>query len=234
MQQTVKPQTQPNGTSQVQSMIITAITLFALSGLMVGFTVGAFTHPRSVPQTHKDTKVPVLTVNKAPTPTKAPTLDIATVRIGCPILGNYQQAEVPDGTTDYTLSAQIVDKSIDNTSPCGKGKPLAAPDLSCKMWLVKEQDDVRKLGERISKLPDDQKQATWNLQMPFPKEDMQALQMDNGSSTAMTCNPTGGETTWHYKLSPNLEPGTYYMAILANWHGSYSNWTWVPIMVAKN
>jgi hypothetical protein len=232
MQQTVKPQTQPG--AQVQSMIITAITLFALSGLMVGFTVGAFTHPRSTPQTHKDTKVPVLAVGKSPTPTQAPTVDLATVRIGCPIPGSYSTDQVPDGITDYTFSAQIVDKSIDNTSACGKGKPLAMPDLSCKMWLVKEQDDVRKLGERISKMPDGQRQAAWNLQVPFPKEDTQALQMDNGSSTSMNCNPTGGETTWHYKLSPALKPGTYYIAVLANWHGAYSNWTWVPLMVAKN
>ncbi len=234
MQQTVKPQIQPNGTSQVQSMIITAITLFALSGLMVGFAVGAFTHPRTALQTHKDTKAPVLTVNKAPIPTKAPTVDLATVRIGCPIPDNYQQTQVPDGTTDYTFSAQIVDKSIDNTSACGKGKPLAVADLSCKIWLVKEQDDVRKLLERIDKLPNDQQQAMWNLQTPFPKEVTDALQMDGGSSSTMNCNPTGGETTWHYKLSPNLEPGTYYIAVLANWHGAYSNWGWVPLMVAKN
>ena len=234
MQQTVKSQTQPNGASQVQSMIITAITLFALSGLMVGFTVGAFTHPRSAPQTHKDTRIPVLTVSKSPVPTKAPAVDIAAVRIGCPIPGNYQPVQLSDGTTDYTFSAQIVDKSIDNASACGKGKPLAVSDLSCKIWLVKAQDDVRNLGDRISKLPDAERQATWNLQMPFPKEDTNALQMDSGSTTATTCNPTGGQTTWHYKLSPNLDPGTYYMAVLANWHGAYSNWTWVPLTVAKN
>lgn len=234
MQQTIKPQTQPNRASQVQSMIITAITLFALSGLMVGFTVGAFTHPRSVPQTHRNTKVPVLMVNKSPVPTKAPAVDIATVRIGCPIKGDYQQVQVPDGTTDYTFSVQIVDQSIDHTPPCGKGNPLAVPDLSCKMWLVKEEHDASQLGERINKLPNDQKQAIWNLQMPFPKEITNALQMDSGSSSTMTCNPKGGQTTWHYKLSPDLEPGNYFIAVLANWHGAYSNWIWTPVTVAKN
>ncbi len=219
MQQTVKPQTQPHGTSQVQYMIITAITLFALSGLMVGFTVGAFTHPRPVQQTHKGTTIPALTVSKSPTATKAPTVNIAQVKIGCPIPGNYQQTQISDGTTDYTFSAQIVDRSIDPTPPCGKGNPLALPDLSCKMWLVKEQDDVRKLADRINKLPADEREAVWNLQMPFPKEDTKALQMDTGSTAATTCNPTGGPTTWHYKLSPDLDPGTYYIAILANSHG---------------
>ncbi|GAC1376357.1 MAG: hypothetical protein NVS2B12_34980 [Ktedonobacteraceae bacterium] len=238
MQQMVKPQTQqaqPGGASQVQSMIITAIILFALSGLMVGFTVGAFTHPRPVPQAHKDTKVPVLMVSKAPTPTQqASTADIATVRIGCPIPGDYKAVQVSDGTTDYTFSAQIVDKSLDNGSACGKGKPLAAVDLSCKMWLVKEQDDIRKLADHINKLPADQRQAMWNLQQPFPKEVTNALVMDAGSMPAMTCNSTGGATTWHYKLSPQIAPGTYYIAILANWHGGYSNWTWVPLTIAKS
>ncbi len=234
MQQMAKPQTQPNGASQVQSMIITAITLFALSGLMVGFTVGAFTHPRSLPQTHRNTRIPVLTVSKAPTPTKAPAVDIATVRIGCPIIGNYQPVQVSDGTTDYTFSAQIVDQSIDHTPPCGHGNPLAIPDLSCKIWLVKQQDDPGKLGERINQLPNDQKQAMWNLQMPFPQEVVNALQMDSGSSSTMTCNPAGGVTTWHYKLSPDLGPGNYYIAVLANWHGAYSNWVWRPLTVARN
>jgi len=233
MQQTVKPQ-QPHGSSQVQTMIITAVTLFALSGLMVGFTIGAFTHPRAAVQTPKDTRAPVLTVSKAPTPTKAPTVDIATVKIGCPIPGSYQPTQIPDGTTDYTFSAQIVDRSIDNTPPCGKGNPLAISDLSCKMWLVKEQDDARKLADRVNKLPDAQKQAMWSLQTPFPQEVTQGLQMDNGSASAMTCNPKGGLTTWHYKLAPDLEPGTYYIAVLANWHGAYSNWTWVPLTIAKN
>ena len=176
----------------------------------------------------------MVTLSKAPTPTKASVVDVATVRIGCPILSNYQPVQVPDGTTDYTFSAQIMDESIDNTPPCGKGKPLAVSDLSCKIWLVKEQGDVSQLGANIDKLPDDQRQATWNLQRPFPKEETDALQMDNGSATAMTCNPTGGETTWHYKLSQDLAPGTYYMAVLANWHGAYSNWAWGPLTIAKS
>ncbi len=234
MQQTVKPQIQPHGTSQVQTMIITAITLFALSGLMVGFTVGAFTHPRAVSQAHKDTKAQALTVSKVPTPTKAPTVDIATVKIGCPINSSYQPTQIADGTTDYTFSTQIVDQSLDKTPPCGHGNPLAAPGLSCKIWLVKEQDDARKLATRVNKLADDQKQAMWNLQTPFPNELAQAFLMDSGSTTAMTCNPKGGPTTWHYKLSPDLDPGTYYIAVLANWHGAYSNWNWVPLTVAKN
>jgi hypothetical protein len=217
-------------------MIITAITLFALSGLMVGFTVGAFTHPRATQQTQKNTKAPALTVSKRPIATKAPTITIATVKIGCPIIpsNEYGQTQISDGTTEYTFSAQIVDKSIDNTSPCGKGNPLAMPDLSCKMWLVREQDDARKLADRINSMPNDQKEAIWNFQTPFPKEVTQAVQMDNGGSTAINCNPTGGPTTWHYKLSPDLDPGAYFITVLANSHGNYSNWAWVPLTVTKN
>jgi hypothetical protein len=236
MQQAAKPHTNNHGTTQVQSVMITAITLFALSGLMVGFAVGAFTHPRQTTQANKNNSMSAPVIDRKPTPTKTTTVDIATVRIGCPILGanSYSAMQIPDGTTDYTVSTQIVDKSIDNTTPCGKGKNLAVPDLTCKIWLVKKETDVSRLNENISKLPDDEKQAVWNFQAPFPKEEQGALQVDNGSTTAIPCNQTGGLTVWHYKLSPTIDEGHYFLAVIANWHGTFSNWTWVPITVAKN
>ena len=63
------PQSQPtrSATSQVQLIVIISITLFAFSGLMVGFTVGALAHTKP---TSNNTNLPQVNNNHtAPTPT---------------------------------------------------------------------------------------------------------------------------------------------------------------------
>ncbi|HTK11677.1 MAG TPA: hypothetical protein VL485_31180, partial [Ktedonobacteraceae bacterium] len=79
MQQTIHKSSSPAGPNQngprSQSIIITAITLFALSGLLVGFAFGALTKTRTQPTTNTQQNKPStpITVPHTATPTPVPT-----------------------------------------------------------------------------------------------------------------------------------------------------------------
>src|SRR5258708_38625980 len=104
MQQTMSPpnlHSNKNGNSQPQKIIITAITLFALAGLLVGFTFGAINHPNKaapVTQTLNPSPVAGRTVTAQPTAT----IDVLKRGTNCPPVHDFSADEKPDGTSNYT------------------------------------------------------------------------------------------------------------------------------------
>ncbi len=219
-----RPNQNLNGNNQTQKIVITAITLFALSGLMMGFAVGAFTRPHKQ-ATIKQAVVPT-TVAKQPTPkpTTAPAMDVAAVGISCPILNLSAISQNADGNTNYTLSAEIQDQSISkNPKPCGTGKALRAAGLMCKIWLTQSQNSLENLSRQ-------QLSPVSNLQNLFPKEEQDAFQFTGNQQQVQPCSQTGA-TNWGYKLSPTLKSGTYFLAVVADWQGTVFNWTWKGITI---
>ena len=238
MQQMVKqpPTKTSSGSAGVQSVLITAITLFALSGLMVGFAFGAFNHMKQSQMAdnnnhNKAATAPALA--KKTSIAASPTVDVAAVGIGCPAIDastDYTYAEQADGATPYAFSAQAVDNSTGGSSACGGGKPLYAPDLMCRIWITKDQDSLNHLYDNIKKLPDDQKAAIINSQGTIPGEEVNGLVMSSGSTQIQPCSSTG-KTTWHYTLAPTLQPGNNWIAVMVGWHGR-TNVSWRQIFVA--
>ncbi|MBO0791434.1 MAG: hypothetical protein J2P36_10855, partial [Ktedonobacteraceae bacterium] len=138
--------------------------------------------------------------------------------IGCPDIKSYPSPQNADGATSYTFSAQVKDKSINRSTPCGEGKPLLAPNITCKLWLTKDLNSINSLQKDA---PDILKAA--NFQTPFPKEETTAFIFDPQTPQVQPCSKTG-PTTWNYKLSPTLKSGTYYLSIIADWQGKRYNW----------
>jgi hypothetical protein len=218
-----RPKQNLNGNNQTQKIVITAITLFALSGLMMGFAVGAFTRPHKQ-VTAKQAVVPT-TVAKQPTPrpTTAPIVNVAAVGISCPIITPSAISQIADGNTNYTLSAEIQDQSMSKTPPCGSGKDLHAAGLMCKIWLTRSQNSLRNLSK-------EQLNPVSNLQNIFPNEEQDAFQFTGNQQQVQPCSLTG-TTNWSYKLSPTLKSGNYFLAVVADWQGMVFNWEWKGIMI---
>ncbi len=212
----------PDKNARAQKVVITAIILFALSGLMMGFAVGAFTRPHRQASTPSRPQTPIVQ-QKPPTATPAATqtTDITALGISCPII-NTSIAQTADGTTSYQLSATLNDKSFNKSTLCGSGKLLTVAGITCKMWITNDADAAKNLTK-------DQFFPVSNLQNPFPKEIPNAFIFSSGQQV-QACSPTG-TTTWTYKLSPTLKSGTYYLGVAADWQGLTWNWRWSQIIV---
>src|SRR5438067_10794854 len=99
MQQTMsrpQPNMQPNnqnkGPARTQSLIITAITLFALSGLIIGFAAGAVTRPQQAAQPTPQNNNNQTSIQKAQ-PTAA-TPQTQPQQLGCPIINQSDSSGV--------------------------------------------------------------------------------------------------------------------------------------------
>lgn len=201
--------------------MIIILTLFAFAGLLGGFTLGAFTRipNKQQPTTqHNNTVV----TNQMPTATPTPGVNIMVVGVGCPNVTDIAINEIADSNTPYKVTAQVIDKSIENKSLCGAGKPLSAPDMLCKIWLTKDEGSLKKgLGDAVK--PE-------NVSNPFPGEETGALLFEGGNMQTQPCNQAGA-TTWTYKLSSTLKSGTYFLAILTDWQGKRFNYKWFGITI---
>lgn len=204
---------------KTQKILLMALTLFAVAGLLVGFTVGRLTHQPKITPTPV-VQGPGVTPTVAVTPTIAAkaTVDVSQVRIGCPDIRQVSGTQNADGATPYTFSAQIMDKSIDNKTACGKGNPLLAPNITCKLWFTQDGDSINNLQKNA---PDMLKAGT--LQTPFPGEAADAVTFDTTTPQVQPCSQTG-QTSWKYTLAPTVKSGTYYLAVIADWKGTYYNW----------
>jgi hypothetical protein len=221
-----RPQQNLNGNNQTQKIVITAITLFALSGLMMGFAVGAFTRPHKQTPAKQATMPTAIAKQPTPKPTTAPTIDVAAVGIACPIINLSSAVQNADGNTNYTLSAEIQDQSTSKNNPipgCGSGKDLHAAGLTCKIWLARSQDSLRNLSSKNFS-------PVSNLQNPFPGEEQGALLFTGNQQQVQPCSQTG-LTSWKYTLSPTLKAGNYYLAVVADWQGTVFNWSWAGIKI---
>src|SRR5579859_7716679 len=113
MQQVIsrpEPQIPPGGRPQPQKLLIIVLTLFAFSGLLIGFTVGAYTRaPARAPLANSNNSSTVASQGVTPTPT-AGGIDVAALGVGCPLIKQSTDPETADGNTSYTFTVQAVDK----------------------------------------------------------------------------------------------------------------------------
>jgi hypothetical protein len=217
MQHMAKSNKNQNGNSQVQSIIITAITLFALAGAILGFSVGALTHhSASTAQTTKDpnktadkngnTKKPNQgAVKQTPTPT--PTAPVVAVPLGYPVLGVGTPLT---GAYKYTYSLQAIDK--DNN------QPITTNGVTCRIWLAKAKGN--------GPLVEDNDIALFKnasaLQQALPNESA-GLTFDSATPQTQPC--VNGVGKWNVNLSSTIPKGTYYIVGLTE-NGTYINWSW--------
>jgi hypothetical protein len=205
--------------SQTRTIAVFAVFLFAIAGLISGFAVGAFIHPKapSTGNSGSSTKPPL--VQKTQTPVS--TTPVQPTTLGFPVIDRASYFENADGSTTYTLSAYAVDQSKD----IGHGNPVHAPGITCRLWLTKD-------GNVSSNIPPDRLRSISTLQEPFPKEIPGALIFTSETSQVQPSN-ANGRATWKYTLSTSLDSGSYYLVILMDWNGIHYNWSWAEITIKK-
>ncbi|GAC1393937.1 MAG: hypothetical protein NVS4B11_34320 [Ktedonobacteraceae bacterium] len=225
-----QPQPNPNfrsangSNSRSTIIVILALLLFALSGLMTGFATGAFMHTKqTLPQGNKDTKgtSPTAIVQKQ-TPNPSTTAASQVTNLGWPSIQKFTAIEKADGTTNYTFSAYPVDQSIDS----GHGQQVHASDITCKMWLTKDDHANETLRKSLDKL-----RSIDSVRGVLPTEMENAFVFGTTPQTQM-CN-VDGSTTWTYTIATNVNQGRYFLMILADWKGTVFNWNAQQITITK-
>jgi len=221
--QTASRQHSNNVNQQTRKIAVVAIILFALSGLISGFAVGAFVHPKAQTATGSgtDSSGSKSTPVAHNSPTQGTTVVAEHINLNEPVIprGSYSYVQTADGSSNYTISALIINKN--NT-------PIQATDVTCKLWLTKE-------GNVNSILRADDYallRSTDMIQQPFPKEVDSALNYVAPSQQIQPCAPTG-KTSWSYTISQSADPGSYSLVVLADWKGKSFNWSWVTIIIKK-
>jgi hypothetical protein len=219
--QTLSSQHPNNLNPQTRKIAVIAILLFALSGLISGFAVGAFGHSKAktvtgtAPNTGTRT-TPVVRLTHTPVPTTT----TEHVNLDLPVIqGDYSSFQIANGSTSYTFSAQIIEKNK---------QPIQASDVTCKLWLTKEGDVNSILGADNYAIP----RTIDNIQQPFPKEVVGAFNYIAPSQQIQPCAPNG-KTTWNYTIFQSVDPGIYNLVVLADWRGKSFNWSWVRIEIKK-
>jgi hypothetical protein len=217
--QTVADRRSNNVSSQTRTIAFLAVFLFAFSGLISGFAVGAFIHPKapSTGNSGSSTKPPLAQKTQAPVSTTT----VQPTKLGYPVIDRADYFEKVDGSTPYTFSAYAVDQAKD----LGHGNPVHAPGITCRLWLTKD-------GNVNSNMPPDRLRSIGSLQEPFPKEIPGALVFASDTSQVQSSN-TNGRATWKYTLSSSLDSGTYYLVTLMDWNGIHYNWSWITITIKK-
>ncbi len=219
-----KSQPARSGTPQIQSIIITAITLFAFSGLMVGFTVGALVRPAK-PPTNNTNQTNLTHTTPTPTPRPTPTAPVV-IHLGPPDFKLAGPTLNPDGTQTYSATIQ----ARDNATPV---KPITTNDITCRIWLVPQGDDPpNDPGIHFLTSAADQLQHIDKLNEPFPQEIPNALTFD--PATQNEVQPCAqGTTKWKLTISPSVPKGDYYLVGLTDWQGKSYNWTWGSITIGN-
>src|SRR5260370_11537647 len=108
--QTASSQYPNNINQQTRKIAVVAILLFAFSGLISGFAVGAFVHTKAQRGTATGTgttgtgTTPVVRVTHTPVSTTT----TVHVNLDLPVIGDYSTFQIANGSTSYTFSAQII------------------------------------------------------------------------------------------------------------------------------
>lgn len=213
MQQLSRQGSSNNLNNQSRAIAFIAIFLFALAGLVSGFSVGAFVRP-SLPFSGKNTgsEASQPSTNQSQTATHTPRTQ-HPIPLGFPIIDQYQYIEHADGSTTYTFSVHAVDHS---------GQPVHSSGITCKIWLTQDN----KVNRSITL---DRLQAVDTLSSPFPGEAQGVLNFASSTPQTQFCN--NGHGTWNYAIAPSTEHGLYYMVILMDWSGVHFNWSWLAIVI---
>ena len=223
--QTLTEQRQTNNVSpQSRTIVVVAMLLFALAGLISGFAVGAFTRPSQHIQTPGQSKVPTHPpTNRLTTPTPTPHIQ-NPFPLGAPKIEQVSYFEVADDNNTYTFSVQATDQSNGKTV---SGNPIHEPGISCKLWLTKSNTEVS------ANMSLDQLKAVDNLSQPFPKEEVNALDLfDPSTPQTQICNAKR-QTNWNYKVTTSVKPRSYFLVVLTDWSGVHWSWSWVAINMKK-
>jgi hypothetical protein len=231
-----KSQPTRNGTPQVQSAIIIAIALFAFSGLMVGFAVGAFVRPAKQPTANNSNQTQIIANHPTPTSTPDPTPTTPVfIALGCPAFSNFSSAANADGTFKYSVTIQVKDKTGEQDGKCDvrQEKPITADGVTCRLWLVPKPDDPNNdQGTLFATSAANQLQNINMLNQPFPQEIQNGLVFDPATtSEVQPC--TQGSAQWKFTIAPSVPKGNYNVIGLTDWQGKSYNWSWQTIAVAK-
>ncbi len=207
----------PQGlSSRSRTIAITAMILFALSGLISGFTVAAFYPPKFSRSSTLDLgNIPA--VQK--TETRTPPATIHPVALGYPVIDTISSFEVADSTTVYALTAHAVDQVPDRAH----GKPVHAPGITCRLWLVDNKQNPVVPLDRL-------KSADTLQSSPFPGE-IPGLIFDASTPQTQPCN--NGVGSWKYQVAASVNPGGYYLVVLTDWKGLHYTWSWNVVTIKK-
>ena len=212
--QTLSSQHPNNLNPQTRNIAVVAILLFAFSGLISGFAVGAFVHSKSktgTGTTSTGSKITPITQTKTPStvPTQTPQ------KLGDPIYDKFvfRSPELADGQTTYTYSAYAV--YVDGTR-------IHSTGITCKLWLTK---DIKRL-QREEWTPIS---AIYN---PIGGDIQGALNFDSTTPQVQNCD-ANAQATWKYRVTPSVEAGTYYLAVLTNWDGKHYGIWWQQVIIQK-
>jgi len=225
-----RPEATNTLSSQSRTIALFAIFLFALAGLISGFSVGAFVRPNlALPALNSNQSVPRSITGQSQTTTHTPPTP-RFVKLGWPVIPNYSPIEMADGSTTYTLIAYAVDQSIDP----GHGNPVHASGITFKLWLVERiptgitfmlaRQDLQKVGTIQNPL-------TGTVQ-DQPYQEIPGLNFDTGIQQTHPSNAKG-KMTWKYQVSSSVAPGDYDLVVLSDWDGKYYNWSWANIEIKK-
>ena len=224
-----------NGLSPQSRRIATfAIILFALSGLISGFAVGAFVRPK-VGGTGNNNGTGITPIVQQ-TKTATPVATIQPVQIPIPMIDHFESLNVPNGTT-YTLTAHL-DHVVGRD-----GQPVHADNLTCKLWLISHVPKDQKVSipsdilTNVSGISDTfTSQAIDMNGNPLPGVTYSEIQpgLIFNSSTPQThsCS-TDGEVTWRYQVSPQAAPGKYTLVVFYDWSGKHYNWSWADFTIRQ-
>ncbi|GHO45121.1 hypothetical protein [Ktedonospora formicarum] len=220
------------GNTRPQAVIITALLLFAITGLLSGFTFNAMNRPKKATNTPPPVvkTSPTVKATKAPsnTPTVRTTPDVGATNLGCPDAKYSDYTQAADGTTTYTADIQATGKGKKGPSNCS-GDALKASGITCKLWLTKDPDAT---GTALSK---DNNALLHNLNalgQPIPGEEPNALIFSSDTPSLQPCG-NDGKATWKYQVGTTVQPGTYYLYYLTDWKGQRFNWSVKAIQIKK-
>jgi hypothetical protein len=226
-----------NGLSpQSRRIAVVAIVLFALSGLISGFAVGAFVRPKigGTGNNGGNSLTPIVEQTKTTTPVATP----RPVRITIHNRPSVSFVELENGST-YTVTAHL-DNVIDKN-----GQPVHADNLTCKLWLISRVPDdqgVSISSDIASNLAAINGPITLqgaslnNLQDLLPgityPEITQGLTFDDATPQTHDCS-TYKDVTWRYQVSTSVNPGKYTLVVLYDWSGKHWDWFWVDITIKQ-
>lgn len=192
---------------------VTIVLLFALAGLIAGFTFGGLTIAR--PHTSQNNTGQV----KKPTPIVQTTITVAPqstpedTPLDPPTIVTYSTTLAISNTNGYTFSAQVINKRTH--------KAIDVTDVTCRLWLTKDLDTTNKaLSANNNALLTN----VDNFSQPFPQEISGGLAFTTPATQIQSCNAKG-PTTWTYTLTSTVQPGTYFLFVVADWKGKHYNWS---------
>jgi hypothetical protein len=207
-----------NLNQQTRNIAVVAILLFALSGLISGFAVGAFVHPRAKTGsgTGTGTTGSKTTSIAHTTQTPATVLTHTPEELGFPVIDKsiFVYYELADGQTTYTYSAY---------AEYANGTRVYSLGITCKLWLTKNTVGLQR--------------SEWTpvsaVNNPIGGEIEGALIFDSTTSQVQNCD-ANAQATWKYQVSSSVEPGTYYIAALTDWAGKHYNIWWQQVIIKKS